>query len=221
MITSQIDIVHLTISPCDHERRIFNQAISASHKGYSVKIIALKTPDLPSEEQLQGIPLARLYIKKWKGGPLKFLSFNWKLWLYIRKMEFKILHVHDIWVLPAAVLANLLKNRKVVYDAHEYIRGLEIFTTKKISGAFWKFTERILIKKIHALVTINEDHQKFYLKHYPGVQSSVVINNYPHLTQTNSSSENRGFSDREKVIIFQGILKRGRGLLQVIEVMQY
>ena len=220
MTTTHLDILHLTISPCDHERRIFNEAISASKKGFTVKIVALKTPDLPKEEQIENIPLTRISIKNWKGGPLKFLSFNWKLWRYIRKLNFTVLHVHDVWVLPAAVLANIFGKKKVVYDAHEYIRGLEIFSRKKLSGIIWKFTEYVLIKKIDCLISINEDHQKLFRENYPEIPKSVVLKNYPRLQQIESSKAKPANSVREKVIIFQGILKKGRGLVQAIEAMQ-
>jgi glycosyltransferase involved in cell wall biosynthesis len=135
-------------------------------------------------------------------------------------LNFKVLHVHDVWVLPAAILANIFGRKKVVYDAHEYIRGLEIFSRKKLSGVIWKFTEYILIKKIDCLISINEDHQKLFREHYPKIPKSVVLKNYPRLQQMGSSRGKSAISAREKVIIFQGILKRGRGLLQAIEAMQ-
>jgi glycosyltransferase involved in cell wall biosynthesis len=47
-----------------------------------------------------------------------------------------------------------------------------------------------------------------------------VLKNYPRFQQIGSSREKSAISVREKVIIFQGILKMGRGLLQAIEAMQ-
>lgn len=213
-------IIHCTISPCDNERRIFNEAFTASRNGYQVAIVALKTPDLPVYSTVNSIPLERIAIKNWQGGPLKFLLFNLKLFFSLMHKNFQILHCHDLWVLPAAALAVCLKRGRLVYDAHEYYRDLEIFQKKKMSGFLWAVAEWIFIRKAEAVIVINRHHLQFFRRSYPFLKQVVVLMNYPFLTDYPSEKSEIGFDGRENKIIFQGILKQGRGLPALIQSME-
>lgn len=220
MPKSVIKIIHTTISPCDNERRIFNQAITAYHQGYSVEILALKTPELPEISKVNQITIKRIAIRFWRKGPLKFLSFNIKLFFRLLKCDFHILHVHDLWVIPGSALANFFKKGLLVYDAHEYFRGLEVFQQKKISGFIWTITERLFIKRISALIVINGWHQRLFLKDYPSIKKSTVIMNFPNLTDSGNQETIPGFEQRYNIAIFQGILKKGRGLHSILSAME-
>jgi glycosyltransferase involved in cell wall biosynthesis len=214
------DILHTTISPCDNERRIFNEAISAGKQGYRVEIIALKTPELPASSELNGIPLERISIKRWQSGPLKFLVFNFKLFRRLLGQDFRILHCHDLWVLPASAAAACWKRCRLVYDAHEYYRGLEIFLRKKITGCIWAITEWIFIKKVDVLITINRFHAELFRNCYPSLAHRDILYNYPSLEAMALTEKLPVFRERESKVIFQGILKAGRALPEVIESME-
>ncbi|MCK5506787.1 MAG: glycosyltransferase, partial [Thermodesulfovibrionia bacterium] len=130
-------ICHITINPIDYERRILNQARSAIDFGYQVDIISLKVP-----ENKEGNTQLKPYIWPletpfYKGGALKFLHFNWKVILFLIKKPLDIIHCHDLWVLPAAALLSLFKHCHLVYDAHEFFGGLEIFNRNKIRKNIW------------------------------------------------------------------------------------
>jgi hypothetical protein len=92
-------IIHTTISPCDHERRIFNEVISAEKKDYRVKILALKTPGLPEKDRFRHTEIFRISIKHWAGSPLKFLAFNWRLFLQLRKEKFLMCMIYGFYPL--------------------------------------------------------------------------------------------------------------------------
>lgn len=213
-------ILHCTISPCDNERRIFNEALTASRNGYKVAIVALKTPDLPVHSAVNGISLERIAIKNWQGGPLKFLLFNLKLFFYLMRKDFQILHCHDLWVLPAAATAVCIKRSRLVYDAHEYYRDLEVFQKKKVSGFLWAVAEWIFIRKAEVVIVINRHHLEFFRHSYPFLKQVVVLMNYPFLKDYPSEKSEIGFEGRENKIIFQGILKQGRGLPVLIQSME-
>lgn len=215
-----IDILHTTISPCDNERRIFTEAISARNHGYQVGIIALKTPELPSNSKVNEIPLERISIKRWQGGPLKFLAFNYKLFRRLLGCDFRILHCHDLWVLPASAVAACLKRCRLIYDAHEYYRGLEIFLRKKMAGIIWTITEWIFIKRVDTLIAINHYHAKLFRNSYPFLDRNFILFNYPSAEAIALVEKPPVFREREKKVVFQGILKDGRALPNVIQAME-
>jgi glycosyltransferase involved in cell wall biosynthesis len=210
------DILHTTISPCENERRIFNQSLSAIQHGFRVKIVALKTPDVRQNEIYKNILIERIKIKSWKGGKKKFLVFNFKLFWKLIKLEFKILHVHDLWVLPASAIANFFKRKKLIYDAHEYYRGLEIFSQKPFSGKFWALIEGIFIRSADRIITINSFHSDLYQKTYRNLPGIDIILNLPRKEKLPDQKGLSQFSQRNSVILYQGILKKGRGLEKIV-----
>ena len=211
-------IIHTTISPCDHERRIFNEVISAEKVNYRVKILALKTPGLREKDRIKHTDIYRISIKHWAGSPLKFISFNWKLFLQLRRENFLILHVHDLWVLPASVIAALIHHKPVIYDVHEYIRGLEIFRKKRISGLIWKFSEKIFIRFAKIIIVINKYHGRLISKDYANIPEPIVLMNFPSYEENKNNYLN-DFSHRDSLAIYQGILKEDRNLKRIIESM--
>ncbi len=208
-------ILHTTISPCDNERRIFHEVETASGAGYRVFILALKTPDLPARELKGGVPIHRLPIPVWKGGPFKFLLFNLKLFFKLFGTTFDLLHCHDLWVLPASALAARLKGKKLVYDAHEYYAGLEIFQHKRCSRVLWLQVQRWLMPLVDALIAVNPEQLARYQEDFPRLRRCRVLFNFPRC-RSGGSTRTPGFQDRENVVLFQGIFKPGRGLFSLL-----
>jgi glycosyltransferase involved in cell wall biosynthesis len=219
MFESSVKIIHTTISPCENERRIFSQARSAYNHGAQLEIIALKIPELPKISNYKEIVIRRISIPFWQGGPLKFILFNMRLFIFLLRSHYQVLHAHDIWVLPGSTLANIFKRGILIYDAHEFTCGLEIFKRKRFSGLIWAIAEKILIKRIHALITINTWHQQLFLEKYPDLPKATVIMNLPSRWDNKLNDKLKGFQDRDKTVLFQGILKEGRGLRALVNSM--
>ncbi|GAB4371593.1 MAG: glycosyltransferase [Calditrichia bacterium] len=214
-------IIHTTISPCDNERRIFNEALTAARNGYQVQILALKTPDVPPVSLMETVEIQRLTIRFWQKGALKFLCFNQKLFWHLLRSDFSLLHAHDLWVLPASAIASILKRKPLIYDAHEFYRGLKIFREKKISALIWKMAEWLFIRRAGKILVVNQFHADLYKKTYQRIEPPLVIQNLPFRHESGNSESLPGFSERSATVVFQGILKPGRGLRQMIEAFDY
>ena len=219
MFEPSVKIIHTTISPCENERRIFNQAKTASQHGAQVEILALKIPELPKFSNLKKIIIKRIYIPFWRRGPLKFILFNIRLFIFLLRSNYQILHAHDIWVMPGSALANIFKRGILVYDAHEFTCGLEVFKRKRFSGFVWSVVEKILIKEVHSLITINSWHQQLFLDKYPHLPGTAVIMNFPSREDNRLEDKLKGFRERNEIVLFQGILKEGRGLRNIVKSM--
>ncbi len=212
-----VQILHTTISPCENERRIFNEAFSALAAGLRTEIVALKTPHVPEETNLDGLIIRRISIRFWEGGPLKFLSFNWKLFRRLLKMEVHLIHAHDLWVLPGSAMAAIIKKCRLIYDAHEFPPGLEIFSTKKTSARVWALAERLLIRKADFLITVNDHHTGLFREYYGNIPESAAIMNLPSIKDGPALQDIPRFEQRHSSVIFQGIFKNGRALPAIIQ----
>ncbi len=211
-------ICHLTINPIDYERRIQNQAGSASEAGYNVWIVALGKPFEKNLEKKKKYLLWRIHTPYYRGGPLKFLHFNWKLVLFLFKKRPDIIHCHDLWVLPSAVLPVIFTKCKLIYDAHEYYPGLEIFTRNKIKKKIWILFEYLAIPHVNVLLTVSEPLAKLYHEKYERIKQVEVIRNLPKKEIPMNKFSIPGVNSRQKkIILYQGHFRPGRGLENLID----
>jgi hypothetical protein len=204
-----MDICHLTINHIDFERRIKNQAESSKLAGYTAWIIALGKPGDTAEIEMSGISVKRPGTPFHKGGPLKFIHFNIKVILYLLFKPLEVLHCHDLWIMPAAMVLSIFKKFKIVYDAHEYFEGLEIFNRNKIRKKLWMIVEKTVIKKIDILLTVSEQIAKLYKQKYPALNEVEVIRNVPWPESLSDDKNNNIYRTRiKKLSYFRGILSR-------------
>ena len=59
-----------------------------------------------------------------------------------------IVHARGIWVLPAVILAGITRNFKLIYDAHEFFAGHELFQKHLWRRLTWLKLEKQAIPKI-------------------------------------------------------------------------
>jgi len=150
---------------------------------------------------------------------LKFISFNIKLFFYILFKPIQIIHCHDLWPLPAAAFASLLKNCTLVYDAHEYYGGLNIFNKRPARKNIWMILEWLSIPLVDVLITVSEPLGELYKKRYPQLKMVDIIRNVPKYEQPKKSEI---FADSlfDHTVIFHGHFKPGRGLEKLVQAMK-
>lgn len=210
-------ICHITINEIDLERRIFNQIETARLSGYKVSVIALgKTGNTPRERK-KGFILWKVRTKFHESGPLKYIIFNFKLFFVLLFIPVNLIHCHDLWPLPAAGLAALFKNTALVFDAHEYYGGLKIFEKRPLRKQLWMIMEWVTIPLVDVLLTVSQPLGELYKKRYPQLKRVEIIRNLPKYEIPNIQPDLKlRRNEEEKVVIFHGHFKPGRGLENLI-----
>jgi glycosyltransferase involved in cell wall biosynthesis len=212
-----MNLCHLTINIIDYERRIFNQIHSANKAGYRVQVFASGRPGEIKKEEKAGFSLYRIKTIFHKGGPFKFISINLQLFFLLYARKYELIHCHDVWVLPAAAGVSWLKKIPLIYDAHEYYAGLEIFRKKPISRYLWLLAERISIRQVKALLTVSEPLGERFRKRYPGLTQIEIIRNLPRYEQVDpNAAPLMTRMENTVLILYQGHFKPGRGLENLI-----
>jgi glycosyltransferase involved in cell wall biosynthesis len=206
-------IAHVTINTLTYERRILNQLQAAREINAVTCCYCLGLPGEARHDTMESTSIHRVRTRYYRGGPLKFLVFNLKVFFYLLFKPVQIIHAHDLWVLPAASLLAVFKNCGLVYDAHEYYSGLRIFNNRPIRRKVWMLLERIAIPVVDHLFTVSEPLLDLYLKRYPAIPSASVLKNVPVHEKV---VVNKSIQKNKIRLLFHGQLKPGRGLIQAI-----
>jgi glycosyltransferase involved in cell wall biosynthesis len=131
---------------------------------------------------------------------------------------FDIIHCHDLWVLPAAAILKKIHNGRLVYDAHEYYAGLEIFLHTQMRKKLWLFLEHRCMAHIDRLITVSQALGDQYRKHYVNLRQVNIILNVPKFESIPHTVLKQTLKDaREILVVFHGHFKPGRGLENLIQ----
>lgn len=192
------------------DTRVFHkQARTLAAAGYAVHLIAQHERD----ERRSGVMINAL-------PPNTPRSRRPLLWLRLLSGALRcraaIYHIHDPELLPLALLLQWLTGRPLIYDAHEYY-GDEVRTRQWIAeplrGAAGWLTERVekaIAARLAATVTVNEHMNARFLRVQP---RSIAVHNYP----PSEYFEDPGREDRERRVIYAGVLTRERGIQTIYE----
>lgn len=145
-------------------------------------------------------------------GPLFYVAYNFRIFCCLLVAKVDILHAVDLDTLPACFLVSKLRNKKLIYDAHEYFTEVPELVTRPRKRAIWVYLEKIILPHIKQAITVGQMIAKEYESKY-GLSFSVV-RNVPVL----QSSSPRPAS--KKYLLYQGALNKGRGLEALIAAMQ-
>ena len=118
-------------------------------------------------------------------------------------------------------MASKIKNKKLVYDSHEYFTEVPELQNKNLIKKIWINIEKFILPKIKYSYTVCDSIASIYNKKY-GVKMQTVRNIPEQNTNENISSRTKKIihSDK-KIIIYQGALNIGRGIENMIEAMKY
>jgi glycosyltransferase involved in cell wall biosynthesis len=146
-------------------------------------------------------------------GKLFYLEYNIRLFLYLLGLKFDIVCAIDLDTIAPCYFAGRIKNKKLVYDSHEYYTEvIEVVRRPKIQQ-FWSRVEAYFVPKYDACYTVSESIAKIYNDTY--FSNFKVIRNVSKL-------ENYGMPDKtEDYLIYIGAVNEGRGLEQTIKAMQH
>jgi glycosyltransferase involved in cell wall biosynthesis len=150
----------------------------------------------------------RLWFRK---GPLFYIEFNIRLFLYALGEKTDCLSAVDLDTLPAMRLAAWLRNKPLVYDAHEIFTEVPELLHDGPKKRLWQWVEHFFLPGVRYSYTVNHSLAQWYAQKH-GIHMHV-IRNMPFAAQMHTRQSNEGF------ILYQGALNAGRGLEALIAAM--
>jgi len=201
-------IFYISIDPIIYRRRVLNQIESARELGWNAIAITVA----PKLQDNSDFPI--FYIKQpFKRGPFRFLYFNYHVLKILIKTRFDIIHARGLWVLPSILVIGVFRKFKLVYDAHEFFAGHELFQKHLWRRLTWLKLEKAAVSKMDVLITVSEPLGEFYKKLYPGLKRIEIIRSLPKLKKTASTKER---INKKSELVFHGYFLPGRGLSQLV-----
>lgn len=187
-------------------RRICNSLFSA---GYEVLLVGRKkskSPELTSEAYDQ--KRLECWFEK---GPLFYLEFNIRLVFFLFSQKTDAISSIDLDTILAGRFVSVFKGVEQTYDAHEYFTEMEELADRKVIKAVWKIIERITVPYIKRGYTVSEGYRNLFKEKYNVDykivrNATVLVDNVPAPADSN-------------VILYQGAVNYGRGLLPLVEAM--
>ncbi|HEY3385404.1 MAG TPA: glycosyltransferase family 4 protein, partial [Saprospiraceae bacterium] len=205
-------IVFAVTNDLTYDRRMFRICSALAEAGMDVLLIGRKRKDslLFKPTQFR----TKRFVCVFNKGPLFYAEYNIRLFFVLWSTAFDAACACDLDTAPAVRMACKLKNKKSVYDAHEYFSEVPELSHRQIIKKIWEWIGKITIPAFNACYTVGEELAKLMGNRY-NVRFDVIRNIAPS-SSTSVTKENFP----QKVLLYQGALNVGRGLEATIEAMQ-
>ena len=175
----------------------------------------------------ESLPLERSYFtlrrKLWfRKGPQFYAEFNIRLFLYLMSAEVDLIFANDLDTLPAAYLAAKLRNKKIIYDTHEYFTETPELVNRPITQTIWKKLEDYLFPRLTDILTVNASIAKLYGDKYSKkvhVSRNIPPTFAPERLKTRKELD---LPEDKQILILQGTgINVHRGAEETVLAMQY
>ena len=155
-------------------------------------------------------------------GPLFYLEFNLRLFIYLLFHKATLLVSNDLDTLLANYLASNFKSIKLVYDTHEYFTEVPELVENPTKQKIWLKLEKWIFPKLKNVYTVNESIAKIYSEKYK-VPVHVIRNIAPNFVYLdNKSRKDLGLPQDKFIIIIQGSgINKRRGAEEAVDAMNY
>lgn len=214
--------VHLYPSNFSHESRILKEAatLAARLDFKQVDLVGVKDVGLPSRQVVSDrVTIHRLGPTKGRGLMKVVRHLLWCLnvtWFCLTR-GYGIINCHSLPVLPIGAIVRLIGRAKLIYDTHE----LETETAGTSSGRRWgsRLVERLCIRLVSLTIVVSPGIEKWYRQEY-GIERIITVLNAPRYRSVASTTRTLLEDPSAKVVLYQGVLAKGRGIEYLVEASQ-
>ncbi|MBN4065768.1 glycosyltransferase [Candidatus Amoebophilus asiaticus] len=203
-------IVFSVINDLNYDQRMNRICTSLVNGGYEVTLIGRKRSySIPLKDREYQQIRFRCFFNK---GKVFYVEYNLRLFFYLLAHNYDIYGGIDLDTIVPHYLVATIKNKPLVYDAHEFFSEVEEVANRPIVKAIWKKVEGWIVPRVNYAYTVNKSIANVFEESYN--KQFHVIRNVSLLTDLVVEKK------EEKYILYQGDVNIGRGLEETIEAMQ-
>ena len=203
-------ILFTVTNDLSYDQRMHRICETLADAGYEVYLIGRKLPNsLPLTERL----FRQVRLRCWTHKGFAFYGeFNIRLLFFLVKTHFDAVCSIDLDTLPAGWMASLLKNKKRVFDAHEYFTEVPEVVHRPTVKLFWAGVAYIMLPFYKYAYTVGPALADVFSKKYH--IPFGIIRNVPYVIPLVEFREKY-----PKILLYQGALNEGRGIEALLEAM--
>lgn len=202
-----------------HDSRITNLKNSLKNDGCSVSVISfdwfITAKDYRDDE------VSVFNLTKGKFSLFFYLQFSFILFYELLKYKADIYFAEDFYTLPFVTIIAKIRRAKIYYNSRELYSCLGGLRNRPRLQSVITSIEKFFITKVDSVLTTGEMDSSFLEKLYR-ISNTLVIRNIPLLNTPTGKVNFRkkhSLSDDSIIMIYQGMLMEGRGIVPVLNAM--
>jgi glycosyltransferase involved in cell wall biosynthesis len=221
-------VVMLVHSDYYHDNRVVREAELLVAERYKVTVLAIETGfGEPFRTGFQnGVEVITCHVSA-ASGKRRFIAVMQAFLRRLKSIRADIIHAHDLdTLLPAWRYARSM-GIPLVYDSHELYLESTGLRGRRINRAVWAAAERMLIHRADSVITVCNSIADYLQVYYKLDRKPEVIRNFAaHLNMdavTKADIPVRVQELRSRtpfLAIYQGVLREGRGLELITDIIQ-
>lgn len=209
--------VHLTSVHPRYDTRIFvKECVSLTNHGYDVSLVVA---DGKGDEQKNGVSIYDIGAPKSRWDRMR--NAPMRVFRKAIELDAQIYHFHDPELISIGLKLKKM-GKKVIFDVHEdtpkqilskpYLYKSLRNLISKVFGTYEQWASKQLDAVVAATPFLRDKFLKFGI-------TVVDVNNYPLLSEFNIGEID--WSQKQNYVCYIGGLSRVRGILEIVEAMQY
>ncbi len=204
-------IICTVTNDLNYDQRMIRICSSLVEAEYDVELVGREKNNSPvlSERNFKQKRIPCIFQK----GKFFYLEYNFRLFIYLLFSKFDIVNSIDLDTILPGYFISKIRNKRIVYDAHEYFTEVPEVVVRPKVQRIWKSIEKFTVPKIKNNYTVCESLAELFDKEYG--TDFKVLRNVPF------KSDLKNIPKKEnKIIFYQGALNEGRGLEEMILAMK-
>ena len=173
---------------------------------------------LPNSIRVRRVYKTRRFKLWFNKGALFYANYNIRLFLFFLFNKTDVLWSNDLDTLCANYVAAKWKNKKLIFDSHEYFTEVPELVDRPKVQKFWKRIERRILPKLKHVLTVSTSIAELYKKEY-GIDVKL-LRNVPFANKNQIEVENIKIEGK-KILIYQGAVNVNRGIEYMVGAMEY
>ena len=198
------------------DARCINMADTIIDAGMDLNIIDASK----SDDQYRGGEIYHISLPQ--KGIFKYIKFYRETKKILAKINPQKIIAGDLYSLPAA---ESFKDAQIIFDSREIYSELAALTQKPFYQLFWLKFERYLIRKCDSIFVTAESDGTYLKSIYRKIPEPIVIRNLPSSKIIGAPNQclrkQLQIAEKQKIFLYQGVIHPGRGLIIMVDLLEY
>jgi glycosyltransferase involved in cell wall biosynthesis len=214
------DACFISMSDLKTDARTLNIMRTLVKNGMNVCAIAFGTGNDVEKFKEEQIDFFNVPKPDYKKASRKWKYFNKECRKYYDKVKSKVYWASDFFSLKNGIYLSKKYSAELYYDSREIYSAIGSLSNRKFKQYIQAKLELKWVRCVDKVIVTGELDKEYLEKHFDIDVPFYVVKNLPPYKQAVNSNiirEKFNISDDKKILLYQGMLLKGRGIIPVIK----